>query len=83
LNPVIGIDETLKDLEERAARLSDEVAPGFSVDDVPEPTSVTYIDHENPFVSVIHTLVLKDCWFMGHPESLSFMKLQVHRILPR
>lgn len=28
---------------------------GFQINDVPEPTSVTYVDYDNPFVSLILT----------------------------
>lgn len=41
-------DETTESLERRAA----ELIAADTVDDIPEPKSVTYIDHEDPFSSV-------------------------------
>ena len=38
-------DETTESLERRAAELT----AADSTDDIPEPKSVTYTDHENPF----------------------------------
>ncbi|KAF8577888.1 P-loop containing nucleoside triphosphate hydrolase protein [Ramaria rubella] len=47
-------DETIESLEERAERLlADPSVGGFYTNSVPEPTSVTYIDYENPF-SLVH-----------------------------
>jgi ATP-dependent helicase IRC3 len=44
-------DETIESLESRAEHLDGVPAEGFTSTSVPEPTSVTYIDYENPFVS--------------------------------
>ncbi|KAF8525166.1 P-loop containing nucleoside triphosphate hydrolase protein [Hysterangium stoloniferum] len=46
-------DETLTSLEERAEKLNNDPVPEFRIQDVPEPTSITYIDYENPF-SLVH-----------------------------
>ena len=46
-----GTDETIQSLEEKACRIADPPIPRFYADHVPEPTSVTYVDYENPFVS--------------------------------
>lgn len=38
-------DESLETLERRTEKA------GFEISEVPEPTSVTYVDYDNPFVS--------------------------------
>jgi len=54
-------DETLASLEERAKQAGESSVAGFSTTNVPEPTSVTYVDYENPFVSPVHALALVKC----------------------
>ena len=46
-------------MEERAEQrlVADTPVAGFSIDDVPDPTSVTYVDYDNPFVSLILDIV--------------------------
>lgn len=47
------IDETILSLHERG--MADHPL-GFSSNPVPEPTAVTYIDYDNPFVSYIYLI---------------------------
>lgn len=49
-------DETLASLEERAKQAGESSVGGFSTKSVPEPTSITYVDYENPFVSRVLAL---------------------------
>lgn len=48
----VSPDETIESLEERAERsIADVPISDCITSDVPDPTSVTYIDYDNPFVS--------------------------------
>lgn len=77
-------DETIESLEELAEQrlLADNTVPGFSTDKVPDPTSVTYIDYDNPFVSNIHTIshCVYSCILISIMPSLWSTKRPAHHI---